>query len=91
MKSHLMKSIRLTSAFVVSLVCVVALLDCGSSQSSGHQPTGVTNLQPPSPAGGPYWAPVREGQCVSSAATCSTNMECCSQWCENERCVSRQP
>ena len=75
------------SAVHGAAICLGVLVACGGSQPS----PGVTNMQPATPEIAPNVAPVREGQCLSRGDACSWSVDCCSQWCVNDRCAIRQP
>jgi hypothetical protein len=72
-----------------AVLSIAILFGCGGSQPPPQNP-GVTNVQP-APEIAPYVGPVREGQCLSRGDACSVSTDCCSLWCVNDHCATRQP
>ena len=79
-----MKPLHRTSAVTGAALCLAVLFSFGSCGGSQPNP-GVTNMQPDTPGA------LHEGQCLSRGDACSLSVDCCSQWCVNDRCAIRQP
>jgi hypothetical protein len=83
-----MKSLRRVCRVTGAPSLLAAAIACGGSQQKSP---GVTNMQPSEPQVAPTVAPVHEGRCLSRGTACSFDMDCCSQWCVNSYCATRQP
>jgi hypothetical protein len=66
----------------VFILSALTLLACAAPRQS----PGVTCAQ----AGAPAPRESREA-CLSRGAACVADSECCTQWCANRVCVTRQP
>jgi hypothetical protein len=73
-----MPSIRTVSVVLghaLFLGVCVAVSQCGGNN---YKSPGVTNLQPPD-------------RCLSRGTGCTVDNDCCSLWCPNGHCATRQP
>jgi hypothetical protein len=77
-----MKSTQIISIVAGHVLFAAAIVCCGGS----HQSSGVTDVQAP---GTPGVAP--DGQCLSRGTRCLADNDCCSEWCANGHCATKQP
>jgi hypothetical protein len=83
-----MKSMRSIPALVGGLLLIaLPLASSGMSCGGSQQNPGVTNTQPETTKPPPR----SQDQCLMHGAQCTLNEECCTEWCANGVCATRQP